>query len=90
MALGRGSLAVLLPGAVRVFDGRFAGGIFALILAGMGVALVMTPGLVALPFEVGGLGAVVPTFLGWLLLGPAYLWALYDAREQLRRAGSRG
>ncbi len=89
MALGRGSLAVLLPGAVRVFDGRFAGGIFALILAGMGVALVMTPGLVALPFEVGGLGAVVPTFLGWLLLGPAYLWALYDAREQLRRAGSR-
>jgi hypothetical protein len=89
LAYARAAMGALLPGAVRVFDGRFAGGIVALVLAGMGIALVATPNFVPLPFEVGGLGALVPPLLGWLLLVPAYLWGLRDAREQLRRAGSK-
>ncbi len=88
-AFARAGLGGLLPGALRVFDGRFAGGIVALVLAGMGVALVATPSFVPLPFEVGGLGSVVPASLGWVLLALAYLWGLLDAREQLRRAGSK-
>ena len=87
LSFSRAGLSLALPGAARMFDGRFAGGIVALVMLGMGVALVLTPGLVPLPFEVGGLGAVVPSALGYTLLAPAYLLGLADAREQLRRAG---
>ncbi len=84
LSVGRAGLSLLLPGAVPVFEGRFARGSLTLVMAGMGVALVMTPGLVPLPFEVGGLGSVVPALMGWLLVVPAYLWGMVDARAQMR------
>lgn len=87
-ALSRAALSLLVPGAVRMLEGRAASGACALVLAGMGAALLVVAELVPVPFEVGGIGGLVSLW-GYVLLAPAYLWTLLDARGQLRMLGKR-
>jgi hypothetical protein len=81
----RSALSLLLPGAGRVLDGRVGLGALALIMAGMGAALLWVPEIVPVPFEVGGIGHSIPMLSGLAFLVPAYLFGMFDAREQLRR-----
>ena len=87
-AAWRAALSLLVPGAVRMLEGRAASGACALVLAGMGAALLAVAKLVPVPFEVGGLGGLI-SFWGYALLASAYLWALLDARGQLSLLGKR-
>jgi hypothetical protein len=73
---------LVLPGVGALLDGRpIAGGIRA-ALWGLGSGLVLVPWTVPAPWEVGGLGTVLPLGLGVLLLAPSYLAA---AAESARR-----
>ena len=85
----RALLALLVPGAARVFDGRAMTGSAALLLAGTGAALLSVPLFVPVPYEIGGLGHVGPVVAGAALLVPAYLWSLIDVHRYLAAAGVR-
>ena len=81
----RSTVSLLLPGAGRVLEGKVGLGALALVLTGMGAALVSIPELVPVPLEVGALGRSIPMLSGLAFLVPAYLFGLFDAREHLRR-----
>ncbi len=88
---GLGLLALAIPGAARVFEGRvFAGGLRIFFTAlGFGLLVLAHPlwfnGAMAFPapFEVGGLGIALPLALALVVLVPLYFSTFIEAYHRL-------
>jgi len=87
--LRTGGVALLLPGFGPLLQGRSAAGSLQWLAAASGAALLLLPGWVAAPWEVGPLGLWFAWAGGLGLLAPAWLLAVRQALLVTRRKGAR-
>jgi hypothetical protein len=82
-------LALLLPGAGRVAEGRVGAGGMCFFLLGTALGLVAISHLFTAPVELGGFARALPLIAGLLLASPVLLAALLEARNRLANVRTR-
>ncbi len=89
VTLGLFGAGILLPGLASLFESRVASGCVRIAAIGVGVGLLVVPGAIPSPWEVGDLSTTLPTVLGFGLLVPLYALGLWESFSRLRTGSLR-
>ncbi len=75
--------ALVMPGSADVVEGRWLRGTASLFALGLGVGLLRAPGILPLPWDLGGLGESAPWAAGLALLVGLYALAVAQSLGRL-------